>query len=823
MRKSGPASLSLQLSAALRALRDAAGVSQEGWAARLGYARRTIQHWEHGELPPDADATEAVIRLCQDLRLMREYREGALAGHTVSADWLRSLVAEARLAHRTSPSQPSELTPAPAEEPAPPPPAHGRGLPVHLTPFIGREREIAELRRLLDRTEVRLLTLTGPGGVGKTRLALHVADQRRAEPGDRLVFVALAAVTQAGQVLPTIAQGLGLQEQAGQTLLSTVADHLRERSTLLVLDNFEHVIEAAVAAVDLLGDCPDLKVLVTSRVALRLYGEREYPLKPLDTPAADVRDVDNVATYDAVRLFVERAQGVQPDFQLSKDNAPAIAAICQRLDGLPLALELAAARVRVLTPDALVQHLEQPLRALTGGARDLPWRQRTLRATIAWSHDLLSPAEQVLFRRLAVFADGFTLDAAEAIVGEQGLDGLDLIDGIESLLSKSLLYQQTIGRHSRFGMLETIREFAREKIVESTDERATRQAHARYFLHWLSGGQPSNFTRLPVISDYISSWDEVEEERTNLREAVAWCIQNADLETGGWLIQKQFQFWHRRGSPREGRALAEQLLDLPGQPESAARVAAYCTAGFLAFAQADLGPAKEHLQAGLERARALGERMAIHFCLDTLARISMAEGDLAAARRLLDEELEIDRDVGDPMATSFTLWPAGLLSYLSGDYAAARDQWEEVARLGYPDSPPLQGLGHMAVAEGDLGRATRLFYEAWDLAQRHNSMQSKIVILGDLAVLALARGEPEAAARLLGARDRLFAQFGSRDDVVTKFFYDKALAGVREMIEADALSRAWSAGSAMSLDEAFQFAQSIVPADAGDVVTRPTA
>jgi predicted ATPase/DNA-binding XRE family transcriptional regulator len=790
MRKSETALLSAQgdatprLSVVLRALREAAGVSQDGWATRLGYGRRTIQHWEHGEIAPDADATESLIRLCEELQLFREYREGALAGYAVTPDWLRSLVTDGRLTHR-SPSAPAgPIT---------------RDLPVHLTPFIGREREVAELRRLLSRREVRLLTLTGPGGVGKTRLALHAAEQRGAEFGDRLLFVALAAVTDAAHVLPTIAQVLGLQERTDQTLVTTLVAHLRQHSTLLIIDNFEHVVEAAPAITQLLADCPELNVMVTSRVALRLYGEREYPVKPL------VED-------DAVRLFVDRAQGVKPDFELAPGNTAAVTTICQRLDGLPLALELAAARVRVLTPDALVQHLERPLRALTGGARDLPWRQQTLRATLAWSHDLLDPTEQVLFRRVAVFAGGMTFDAVQATVG---VLGQELLDGLESLTSKSLVYQHTVGGHARFAMLETLREFALEKLAESDDEATTRRAHARYYLHWLSGGEPTTFTRLPVIGDHISSWDEVEVERANLREAVEWCIKSGDLETGGWLVQKQFQFWHRCGSPTEGRALAEQMLALDVQTDSAARGAAYCTAGFLAFAQADLGPARKYLESGLALARALDEWMQIHFCLDTLARISMAEGDLPAARRLLDEELALDRDVGDPMATSFTLWPAGLLSYLSGDYATARSQWEEVARLGYPDSPPLQGLGHLALLDGDLAGATRLFYAAWNLAQRHASVQSKLVILGDLAVLALARGLPEAAARLLGARDQLFAKFGSRDDIATRFFYDKALAGVREASEADALSRAWTEGSNMSLDDAFEYAQSVVPPERG--------
>jgi tetratricopeptide (TPR) repeat protein len=360
-------------------------------------------------------------------------------------------------------------------------------------------------------------------------------------------------------------------------------------------------------------------------------------------------------------------------------------------------------------------------------------------------------------------------------------------------------------------MLETLREFARERLAESPDEPATRHAHARYYLNWISGGQPTNFIWLPVIAEHISSWDQVEEERANLREAVAWCIQSADLDTGGWLVQKQFQFWHRRGPLREGRALAEQLLRLDGGRESGARAAAHCTAAFLAYAEADLDSARQHLEAGLALARSIDDRMTMHFCVETLGRIALSEGDLVTAREKLDEALAIARESGNAMPISFTLWPAGLLSFVTGEYATARSQWEDVARLGFPDAPPLQGLGHVALVEGDVNRAARLFHEAWDIAQRHNSMQSKLVILGDLAVLALARGHPEAAVRLLGARDQLFAQFGSRDDVMTHFFYDRALAGVREAIEADALTRAWTAGGSMSLDEAYAYARSIVP------------
>jgi tetratricopeptide (TPR) repeat protein len=255
------------------------------------------------------------------------------------------------------------------------------------------------------------------------------------------------------------------------------------------------------------------------------------------------------------------------------------------------------------------------------------------------------------------------------------------------------------------------------------------------------------------------------------------------------------------------------LLRLEGGYDSGARAAAHCTAGFLAYAAADVDDARQHLGAGLAIARAIDNRMIVMFCVEHLGRLALAQGNLATAQQLITEALAIAREARDPMPISFVLWPAGLLSYVSGDYEMARQQWEDVARLGYPDAPPLQGLGHVALAQGDTERARRRFYQAWDLAQRHNSVHSKLVILGDLAVLALADGHPVVAARLLGARDQLFAQFGSRDDLVTQFFYDRALAGVREAIESDALSRAWAAGASMNLDQAYAYARSVVPPD----------
>jgi predicted ATPase len=361
-----------------------------------------------------------------------------------------------------------------------PTPDRFHNLRSPLSAFIGRESEVAAVAALLHRDEVRLVTLTGPDGVGKTRLALRAAAAMATDFANRVWFVGLAPIADPALVVPAIAQVLGVREAGDEPLAARLEAFLTERRLLLVLDNFEQVAAAAPLVAELLGACPGIKVMATSRGRLRLSGEREYPVPPLSLPVLEAAaSAKEKATSEAVRLFVDRAQAVRPDLALTAETAPAVAEICRRLDGLPLAIELAAARVKVLSPSALQARLERRLPLLTGGGQDLPARQQTMRAAIGWSHDLLPRDEQALFRRLAVFVGGFTLEAAEAVVGA---DGGDIFEGIASLAAKSLLRQtEQDAAEPRYGMLETVREFGLEQLSVSGEEAATRHSHAAWY------------------------------------------------------------------------------------------------------------------------------------------------------------------------------------------------------------------------------------------------------------------------------------------------------------------------------------------------------
>ncbi len=461
----------------LRALREVRGLTQDGFAAQLGVGTRTVQRWEGGTAAPDAACEVALLAYCEAKGLYRHYHKGALAGLTLSPGWLRDLLAEARLddgADRPSPRgvAAGSATASPLSV------AH---IPIPLTGFVGREQEIAAVIERLR--GARLVTLTGPGGVGKTRVAQAAAEVLLDDFPDGVAFVALGAITDPSLVLPTIARAFGLRESGALPRLTALTAALREHTLLLVLDNFEQVLGAAVDIADLLAVCPRLKVLATSRAPLRIASEREFAVPPLPVPdPAHLPPLEVLSAIPAVRLFWERGRDVRPALALTSENAATVAAICRRLDGLPLALELAAARLKLFQPAALLARLDHRLAVLTGGRRDAPARQRTLRHTMAWSYDLLSPAEQKLFRRLAVFVGGCTLSAVESVCNAAGDLEIEMLEGVASLVDQSLLRREGADGEPRFWMLETIREFAGEQLDTSGEIETVQRCHTDCFL-----------------------------------------------------------------------------------------------------------------------------------------------------------------------------------------------------------------------------------------------------------------------------------------------------------------------------------------------------
>jgi len=436
---------------------------------------------------------------------------------------------------------------------------HLNNLPAQPTALLGRETEVAATRALLEQAGARIVTLTGPGGTGKTRLGLQVGAELVEAFGDGVWFVPLAAIADPDLVVPAIAQPLGVREIPGEPLLTTLQEYLQKKHALLLLDNFEHLTAAAPAISALLAACPGVQVLVTSREPLRIAGERELPVSPLSLPTErQARGLPPAALleYSAIRLFVERAQAVKPDFTLSEATAADVTAICRRLDGLPLAIELAASRVRVLPPRQLLSRLDTRLKLLTGGHRDLPARQQTLRAAIEWSHDLLDPDEQTLFARLAVFSGGCTFEAAEAICAAAGELGLDVLDGLDSLTQKSLLRpDEGDDGESRFTMLETIREYGLDRLDATGDAAMVRRTHAGYFLTLAEKAEPEL-----TGPDQVAWLNRLNAEHDNFRSALGWLEQADGAETRLRIVAALWRFWWMHGHLAEGRGWLDRAL-----------------------------------------------------------------------------------------------------------------------------------------------------------------------------------------------------------------------------------------------------------------------
>jgi predicted ATPase/class 3 adenylate cyclase len=696
----------------------------------------------------------------------------------------------------------------------PPPRALGSApvhLPVPLTAFIGRRRELSGVLEQLSGS--RLLTLTGPGGAGKTRLALRAAAEAAASFPDGVHFVPLEGLRDPGLLAPAVAAALRLPPAQGDPG-EGLREYLRSRRLLLVLDNFEQLLEAGAQAAEWLREAPGLHLLVTSRAPLRLYGEREFAVPPLglppagqgspgQPPSAAARPEASIESSEAVALFVARAEAVSPGFRLTAENAAAVADIVRRLDGLPLALELAAARVRLFPPAALLARLGSSLAFLTGGPRDLPERQQTLRAAILWSYDLLGPPARSLFRRLSVFAGGARLEQIEAVCGPDL--GAETLGALEELCDHSLVRRAPGEAEPRFLMLEIVRELARELAAESGEGQALAWRHIAVYLQLAEQAGP----RLTLAGR--RAWlDLLEEEAGNFRAALGAAAAGGQSDAALRLVAALWRFWQMRGHIREGRRQAEQALALAGGTE-AERIGALLAAGGMAYWQADLGPAESAFEEALQRARRLGDRRLLAQALYNAAFPHGFRREARQAHQLLAEALDAARELGDAALEGELLWGTGTVEWFRGQKASAEPWYDRaLERLAGTDAAFIQGwsyrmrgvarLGRGALEEAraDLDRALSMFAADRDVS-------GIVLLLRDFAELALAAGDAERTLRLAGAAAGLetASQTGMLEIVENRI---AGLAAVTASLGRERAEALLAEGRLMPLEQAIAFA-----------------
>jgi predicted ATPase len=678
-------------------------------------------------------------------------------------------------------------------------------LPAQPTPFIGRQAQVAAARKLISSETVRLVTFTGPGGTGKTRLTLQVARGLTDQFPDGVYFVPLAETTEVTLAVSRIAQVLEVREGNNRPLIENLKDYLRDKVLLLVLDNLEQLVDAASMIADLLLASPRLKLLSSSRIILHIRGEQEFPVSPMKTlDPGDLPPLDQLQENESIKLFVQRARSVRPDFALTNDNASAVAEICRRLDGLPLAIELAAARVKLLQPPAMAARLNDRLALLTGGARDLPLRQQTLRNTLDWSFDLLNLQEKTLFARLSIFVGGFDLDAAEAICN---LDGaLDVLTNVESLLNNSLLRQEeTAAGQTRFGMLETVREYALQELEKQGELQTLRHDHALFFMSRVS--DEMGFRLVSAESLAWLAW--LETEHDNIRAALAWALSASDLTPfRSSLFSLLSWFWYRRGYLSEGRQWTERFLATPlAAPGTLGRAAIQLASSVLALWQGNAKTAFSEAEECLSTVRreedeglmpfallnlgviginmgrdavayplmressALFEERRIRFfhgvSLVHLGNISLGLGNPAEARQWLEKALSILQEVGDKWGISFALNNFGEVARVQGDYSEARIYYEQSEALlrQMGDQGDLARLVHnlayIARHEGDLDGSRRLFSESLDMFKKFGNKRGMAECLMGLSGIKAEEGRPEQAARLFSAAEEILAECGT--------------------------------------------------------------
>jgi predicted ATPase/class 3 adenylate cyclase len=694
-------------------------------------------------------------------------------------------------------------------------------LPVELTSFIGREQELGVLRDSLRDPRVRLITLTGPGGVGKTRLSLRLARDVVDGFAGGVYFVPLAGVKDSDRVLLHITEVLGVSEVGDRPTIGIIGEALRDKQMLLVIDNFEHVTAAAPQLAELLALCPLLKLLVTSREVLRVSGEREFLVRTLGLPEADTRSPQRLLQSEAVRLFLDRAERVKPDLApttLAPEELRVVAQICVRLDGLPLALELAAARIRMLSPAQILGRLEQRLSLLTGGNRDLPERHRALRATIDWSHALLDARERRLFRRLSVFESGCTLEAAQAICAGANGRGPDLLDTLTSLVEKNLVREgRTVRGESRFDLLETIREYALERLTAASEAGRVRSRFMEFFV------KEAETADADLHGPRQGEWLEVLElDHGNYRAALHEARRRSDVQTQLRLVSALWRFWQSRGHVIEGREHVERALSGINSAPPSLTATALNAAGVFAFRQGDYEHAHVRFERSLRLSEQEGDENNVAFALNSLGNVAWASGKYGLADEYYRESLALRRRLGDRVNVALCLNNLGTLASDRAQYEEARAMHEaslaQRRELGDQRgiAQSLQNLGEVALRRGEIEQAQVLYRESLvlfrDLGERMFISRN----LDALARAAEACGDYAEAVRLFGAAAALRAAIGAPIELTDSAIYEHSVSQVRAHMTDAEFTAAWSEGMALPVDaiveEALQERPSPVPA-----------
>ena len=729
-------------------------------------------------------------------------------------------------------------------------------IPIARTPLLGRERELASLQHMLLEPAVRVVTLTGAGGSGKTRLGMELCRELSEAFEQRVYFVPLGSLNDAAMVPAAIAESLGIRETGGRPYLDVVIANLREAepsTVLLLLDNLEHILSGASFVVELIEACRNLKVLVTSRSPLRIYGEREFPVPPLALP--DARQMNSFAALaenPSVKLFAQRAAAVKPDFQLTVENGSAVAEICSRVDGLPLAIELAAARVKLLPLSGILARLQSRLQLLTAGPRDLPERQQTLRNTIDWSYDLLNEAEQKLVRRLSVFWGGCTLEGAEAVCNTQGDLGADILELMSSLVDKSLVQQPEQGNDEpRFRMLETIREYSMERLEKSGEDAATKRAHAAYCLVIAEEGNPE--LKEAERAEWLNRCDI---EHDDFRAALDWLLQTRDLDWGFRFCMALFRFWDMREHSAEGRARLEQILQLAGSEYPRERAKTTLFLGAFSTAQGDFvasdryikqsiaiyrevedpsgiavalnasaitardwgdyATAKINFEESLAYWREIEDQVATARCLHNLGNVSKISGDYARARMALAEAIEIFEALGDQSGAAWALNQQGDVAKEQGDLIGARGLYQRAlftfrsAADRWGTARSLTDLGTIACELGELATAYETYRESLEIFSSLEHKRGVARVMEGLACLALAKGDARRALFVAAAASRLRQVISAPLTPAEQSRLDLNLHAAWQKLGQPEGKKAWAEGFGTTMENAIRDALSAV-------------